>query len=149
MTTAARALRSQTRRTRCRVYLAFEFKKDAHRRTTFLSQANAYCDFRIEDLSLSSAVHDSRWQREALKRIQSADVVIVLLGPDTYNAPGVLDELSLAGQVSRPVVQLKAQRRQYGLVSHHIPVCSYKWKRINEMMRDPEAFAAVSGSFGR
>jgi hypothetical protein len=42
-----------------------------------------------------------------------------------------------------------AQRRKYGLVSHRVPMCSYKWKRINEMLRDPEAFAAVSGSFVR
>ena len=53
-----------------RVYLSFEFEKDAHRWTTFISQASRYCQFHIDDLSLPSAIHDSRWQREALKRIR-------------------------------------------------------------------------------
>ena len=126
-----------------RVYLAFEFEKDSQRRATFISQAQRHCDFRVEDLSLPSAVHDSSWQREALERIRSSDLVMFLLGPDTHNAPGVHDELSLAGLARRPVVQLKPRSREYGFVSQKVPVCSYKWRRINEMLRDPKAFVAA------
>lgn len=123
-----------------RVYLAFEFEKDAHRRAAFVSQAQHYCEFHLEDLSLPSALHDSHWQREAFERIRVSDVVIVILGLDTHNAPGVHDEMSLAGQAKRPVVQLMPQSRNYGLVSRKIPVCANRWTRINEMLDNPRAY---------
>lgn len=125
-----------------RIYCPFEFERDARRWKGFISQANQYCVFRIDDRSLPSAIHDQRWQREALKRIKSCDVMIVLLGQDTFNAPGVCNELSLAGQAEKPVIQLMPQKKTYGRVSRTMAVCSYKWKRINEMLRDPRSFVA-------
>ena len=70
----------------------------------------------------------------------AVQVVIVLLGPDTYNGPGVLDELSLAGQLGKPVVQLMPKGRTYGLPTQHAPVCSHRWVHINAMLQDPQAF---------
>ena len=54
----------------------------------------------------------NRWRQTAKERIRSSHVVIVLLGPDTHNAPGVKDELSLAGEVRCPVVQLMPQDKE-------------------------------------
>ena len=86
-----------------RVFLSFEFERDAGRRGTFIGQAKEHCEFAIVDKSLPSAQHDERWRRLAKQRIRASQVVIVLLGPDTHNAPGVKDELSLAGEVRCPV----------------------------------------------
>ncbi len=58
-----------------RVFLDFEFEKDAQRRDTFLSQAEQHCDFRLIDMSLPAAVHDTRWQLEAQRRIQSSAII--------------------------------------------------------------------------
>lgn len=121
-----------------RVYLAFEFEKDAILRKTFVFQAGLHCDYDLEDLSLPFALHDSLWHQEALKRIRKADIVFVLLGPDTHNAPGVHDELSLAGQSNVPIVQVMPQGKKYGLVSHRLPLLSFKWKSINELLRNPK-----------
>ena len=123
------------------VFLSFEFERDAVRRKTFTGQAKKQCDFAIVDKSLPSAQHDARWRQEAKKRIAASQVVIVLLGPDTQNAPGVKDELSLAGEVRCPVVQLIPQNKNYGLVAKNGAVCVYKWDTINRMLRDPKAFA--------
>jgi hypothetical protein len=124
--------------------MAFEFEKDAKRRDNFITQARTLCQFRIEDLSLSSAVHDSRWQQEAKKRIKKSQLLIVLLGQDTHSAPGVKDELSLAGEVGCPVVQLMPQHKNYGQVGSKISTCEFKWVRINEMLRDPKGFVTKS-----
>ena len=106
-----------------------------------MGQSKVHCEFAIIDKSLPSAQHDERWRREARGRIGESEVVIVLLGPDTHSAPGVKDELSLAGEVRCPVVQLMPQNKDYGLAAKDGAVCEYKWKTINEMLRDPEAFA--------
>ena len=123
------------------IFLSFEFQKDAGRRGTFLGDAKVNCEFALIDNSLPSAQHDDRWRREAKARIEASVVVIVLLGPDTFNAPGVKDELSLAGEVRCPVVQLMPQDRNYGLVAKDGAICEYKWKAINRMLREPRAFA--------
>ena len=126
----------------CRsIFLSFEFERDAGRRGTFMGQAKANCEFSIIDKSLPRAEHDERWRREARRRIQASEVLIVLLGSDTHSAPGVKDELSLAGEVHCPVVQLIPQHKNYGLATENGAVCSYKWKTINRMLRDPQAFA--------
>jgi hypothetical protein len=120
-----------------KVYLAFEFDKDAHRRLQFLSQANLHCHFRLNDLSLPTAVHDSKWQHVAVSRILQSDIVLILLGPDTHNAPGVRDEISLAGQSNRPMFQLMPQKRVYGIVSKHIPSIRFKWLTLNVILTNP------------
>ena len=128
------------------VYLAFEFDRDAHRRDAFIAQAARHCDFVLNDRSMPEAAHSERWRREASERIRSSDVVIVLLGSDTHNAPGVRDELNLARQWRRPIVQLMPQRYDYGLVSDDIPVCRSKWVRINKMLSNPGAFSGSNSA---
>ena len=122
------------------VFLSFEFERDAERRRTFIGQAKEHCEFAIVDKSLPSAQHDERWRQEARESIRASQVVIVLLGPDTHNAPGVKDELSLAGEVRCPVVQLMPQDKSYGLVAKNGAVCEYKWDTINRMLQNPKAF---------
>ena len=131
------------------VFLSFEFEKDAERRGTFIGQAEKLCAFAIIDKSLPSAQHGDMWRQKAKERIRSSHVVIVLLGPDTQNAPGVKDELSLAGEVGCPVVQLMPQNRNYGLVAKNGAVCEYKWDTINRMLRDPKTFTTAPENRGK
>ncbi len=114
-----------------------------------MGQAKVDCEFAIIDKSLPAAQHDEKWRREARERIEAANVVIVLLGPDTHSANGVKDELSLAGEVRRPVVQLMPQNKSYGLVARDGAICTYKWEAINRMLRDPKAFVDTPENRGR
>ena len=131
------------------VFLSFEFEKDAGKRKDFLHQAGLYSEFVLQDKSLPAAEHDEKWRKEVGERMKDSHVVIVLLGPDTHNAPGVLDELSLAGEVGRPVVQLMPQGQNYGLAGKYKAVCKYKWTRVNQMLRDPVAFAGSPANRGK
>lgn len=131
------------------VFLSFEFERDADRRGTFIGLARKHCGFAIIDNSLPSAQHDEKWRQTAKERIRSSHVVIVLLGPDTHNAPGVEDELSLAGEVCCPVVQLMPQDKNYGLVAKNGAVCEYRWDIINRMLRDPKTFASAAENRGK
>ena len=131
------------------VFLSYEFDKDAGRRGTFTGQARQHCEFVLNDKSLLATKHDDKWRRDVKERMKVSDVVIVLLGPDTHSAPGVKDELSLAGEVSCPVVQLMPQGQNYGLVGRYRAVCEYKWTDINQMLRDPTTFAKSSANRGK
>ena len=131
------------------VFLSFEFEKDGGRRGAFISEGRRHCDFVLQDKSLPAAVHDDEWHRAVKEMMKVSDVVIVLLGPDTQNAPGVKDELSLAGEVGCPVVQLMPQGQNYGLVAKNGAVCKYRWKDVNQMLREPEKFATASANRGK
>ena len=131
------------------VFLSFEFERDAGRRGTFIGQATDHCEFAIIDKSLPSAQHDDIWRQKARERIRASQVVIVLLGPDTHNAAGVMDELSLAGEAHCPVVQLMPRDKNYGLVAKNGAVCEYKWDTINRMLRDPKIFAEDATNRGK
>ena len=124
------------------VFFSFEFHKDRQRWQSILGDAEKHCDFNLIDWSLPCAVHDEKWQRAVRERIRKSAVVIVLLGEDTHNARGVEDELGLAGDFKRPVVQLMPQGENYGLVAKHRAVCLYEWTRINEMLRSPKSYVA-------
>ena len=131
------------------VFLSFEFEKDAGKRKAFLHQACLHSDFVLQDKSLPAAEHDDKWRKEAKERMKGSDVVIVLLGRDTHNAPGVLDELSLAGEVDCPVIQLMPQGQNYGLAGKYRAVCEYKWTLVDQMMRDPAVFARSPANRGK
>ena len=131
------------------VFLSFEFERDAGRRGTFIAQAKDQCEFAIIDKSLPSAQHNESWRQKARERIRASQVVIVLLGPDTHNATGVKDELSLAGEVRCPVVLLMPRDKNYGLVAKNGAVCEYKWDTINRMLRDPKVFADAATNRGK
>ena len=144
----AKKKHKNTKETRA-VFLSFQFDRDHGRRGAFIGQAKQHCEFTLKDQSLPAAVHHAKWQREVKNKIQESDVVIVLLGEKTYNATGVKDELSLAGEAGRPVVQLMPQGQNYGLVAGHQAVCEYKWERINEMLRNPKAYAGDPANRGK
>ena len=131
------------------IFLSFEFEKDAGRRGGFIGQARKHCAFTVKDMSLPAAEHDDKWRGDVKERMKGSDIVIVLLGPDTHNAPGVKDELSLAGEVGCPVVQLMPQGQNYGLVGRYRAVCRYRWTAINQMLQDPGTFAKSSGNRGK
>ena len=57
---------------------------------------------------------------------------------------GVQDELSLAGQLGKPVVQLMPQGKAYGLPTELAPVCSHRWAQIDAMLQDPQAFGKTT-----
>lgn len=125
------------------VYLAFEFDKDRHRRDAFMAQAERYCDFDLQDCSLPEEQKVNEWRRQAEPLIEQSDVLLVLLGPDTQNAKGVLEEFGLAGgRDGCPIIQLLPQKRKYGRVSDNQAVMRTKWKKLNRMLVNPKAYAA-------
>ena len=148
MTQQSQQSRGRTKKSRS-VFLSFEFEKVGGRRDAFIGEARKHCEFVLKDKSLPAAEHDDKWRREVKERMKVSDVAIVLLGPDTQSAPGVSDELSLAGEIGCPVVQLMPQDQNYGLAAKNGAVCKYKWKLVNQMLRNPKTFAKSPENRGK
>ena len=73
-----------------RVFLSFEFGRDNELHYNFYAQAALYSQYEIIDYSLNEPYHpDARLLEKARKQIALSDIVIVIVGQDTHNAPGV------------------------------------------------------------
>jgi len=115
-----------------RVFLSFEFGKDNDKHHNFYSQAKCHSKYEIIDESLNEQYHpDAQWLNKARAQIKKSDIVIVMLGEDTHNAPGVEKEVGEAHQLKRPMFQVRPQGRTYGEVRGAGQVIRWKWKRID------------------
>ena len=113
------------------IFVSFEFDKDKDLKNHFYTQAKKESHHRIRNCSLRESYPDEYWKGKAREAIRECDVVIVLIGQDTHNAPGVIVETDMARSLCKPVIQVCPQGRPYqGLTRLEEPI-KWKWKIIN------------------
>ena len=118
------------------IFVSFEFDKDLDLKNAFYSQAKTLSPHRLVNCSLNEAYPDQSWQDKARSAIKQCDVLVILVGQDTHNAPGVLTEVKIARRLKKPVFQVIPQRRTYtGLLGIDASV-KWQWKRINTTVDD-------------
>ena len=117
-----------------RIFVSFEFDKDNDLKNSFFEQSKNETHHRVKNSSLNESYPDQHWQQKARKAIWECDVVIVLIGQDTHNAPGVETELRIARKLKKPIFQVRPQQRTYtGVQSLGEPI-PWLWKHINEKL---------------
>ncbi len=113
------------------IFVSFEFDKDKDLKNNFYEQAKTLTNHKIRNCSLHESYPDEVWKSKARNAIRGCDVVIVLIGEDTHNAPGVIVETDMARSMEKPVIQVKPQGRPYqGLTRLGEPI-AWKWRNIN------------------
>ena len=118
------------------IFISFEFDKDQDLKNNFYEQAKEHIQHRIRNCSLNEAYPDETWRRKARVAIDECDVVIVLIGRDTHNAPGVTIETDMARSLGKPILQIRPKGRLYtGLTRLGDPI-TWKWKNINARLDD-------------
>ena len=90
-----------------RVFVSFDFDNDQKLKTFILAQAkNADSPFEVENWSLNEPAPQASWKKKARERIARSDVVLVMVGPSTYRAPGVLAEVAIARELKKRIFQV-------------------------------------------
>ena len=113
------------------IFVSFEFDKDNDLKNNFYSQAKNCTNHKIRNCSLNESYPDEVWKNKARAAIRECDAVIILIGPDTHNAQGVIVETDMARSLSKPIIQVKPKGRPYkGLTRLEDPI-TWKWKSIN------------------
>jgi hypothetical protein len=80
-----------------KVFVSFDFDNDKTLKDFIIGQAkNPDSPFEISDCSLKESKPEQDWLDHATRAIARADVFLIMLGPKTRNAPGVLKELKVA-----------------------------------------------------
>ena len=119
------------------IFVSFEFDKDNSLKNSFCAQASNQTHHRVRNCSLHKAYDDQAWKKKALQAIRECDVVFVLVGQDTHNAPGVLVETDMARSLHRPIIQVlsqRARRNKYKGVPHLEDRIPWRWDAINRRL---------------
>ena len=116
-------------------FVSFEFDKDNNLKNSFYEQAKAESKHSIRNFSINEPYREDQWEQKARANIERCDVVIILIGPDTHNAPGIKTEVRIARRLSKPIFQIKPQKRSYNGVAD-VDMIPWKWGRIDRKLDD-------------
>ena len=117
------------------IFVSFEFDKDKDLQNNFYRQAKQETQHRIRDCSLHETYPDEAWKNKARNAIRGCDVVVVLIGQNTHNAPGVIVETDMARsfeQAYHPGAGPEGRPYQ-GLTRLGEPI-TWRWSQINEAL---------------
>ena len=80
-----------------KVFISFDFDNDKALKDFIIGQAKLQdSPFEVADHSLKEAAPEKDWLAKATTAIKRSEVFIVMLGPKTKSAPGVLKEIKVA-----------------------------------------------------
>ncbi|QNE43958.1 hypothetical protein F1C15_09220 [Frigoribacterium sp. NBH87] len=88
-----------------RAFLSFDFDHDATSRVLFAGQAkkDSPTPFTVQDWSSKRSLPEAQWERLIAAKIAATNVLIVLVGPTTYTATGVVKEIAFAKAANVPI----------------------------------------------
>jgi hypothetical protein len=90
-----------------RVFVSFDFDNDKSLKDFLIGQAkNPDSPFEVADHSLKEAAPEKDWLDKARQAISRAEVFIVMLGPKTRTASGVLKEVKIANELDKKRFQI-------------------------------------------
>lgn len=123
--------------TKKRVFISFDFDNDKVLKDFIVGQArNADSPFEIVDTSLKEAAPMKTWEDKARAAIKRSDLVLVMVGQNTYRAPGVLKEVKMARDESIPIVQIIGYRDgNFTAVPDAGRLYSWDWDNLKKLLR--------------
>lgn len=90
-----------------KVFVSFDFDNDKTLKEFIIGQAkHSDSPFEITDVSIKEAAPEKDWLDKARVAISRSEVFVVMLGPKTKSAPGVLKEIKIANELKKAKFQL-------------------------------------------
>lgn len=94
-----------------RVFVSFDYDNDSGIKSFLTGQAkNSSSPFSCADWSLKEAAPQNSWVSDAEQKIKQCDILLIMLGNNTYRAQGVLKEVELAKKYGKPIAQIIAYK---------------------------------------
>lgn len=120
-----------------KVFVSFDYDNDKTLKEFIIGQAkHDDSPFQVIDFSLKEAAPEKDWLAKARTAISRAEVFIVMLGPKTKNAPGVLKEVKIANDLNKTKFQLigyKDGSEDWG-VTNAGRVYRWNWENLKNLL---------------
>ena len=80
----------------------------------------------------------AKWEKETRKKIEGAEVVLVMVGEHTYKEPQVAEEIAIAKEYGKPVIQMIG-RNDRGIdecpsVADAGELYLWNWNKLKELL---------------
>jgi hypothetical protein len=118
------------------VFVSFDFDNDKILKDFIIGQSkHEDSPFEVIDHSLKEAAPERDWEEKARRAINRSEIVLVMVGPKTYRASGVLKEIAMATAVGKKLVQIIGYND-----GHYTPVpnagrlYSWNWDNLKKLL---------------
>ena len=120
-----------------RVFVSFDFDNDKSLKDFIIGQSkNPDSPFEVTDWSMKEAAPEKNWEDEAEQRIKRAEVVLVMVGSETYRATGVLKEVAMARKHNKKIVQIIGYKDgNYTPVPEAGQLYSWNWENLKNILQ--------------
>jgi len=121
-----------------RVFVSFDFDNDRTLKEFIIGQSKLEdSPFEVIDNSLKEAAPERDWLAKARTAIARSDVFIIMLGPKTRYASGVLKELQVANELQKEKFQVIGYRD--GSSDWAVPgggrTYSWSWDNLKSLLK--------------
>ena len=119
------------------VFVSFDFDNDKTLKEFIIGQSRLPdSPFEVTDWSMKEAAPEKDWEEEAEKRIKRVNVVLVMVGYETYKAPGVLTEVAIARKHDKKIVQVIGYKNgNYKPVPDAGRLYSWNWENLKNILQ--------------
>ena len=119
-----------------KVFVSFDFDNDKSLKDFIIGQSKlSDSPFDVIDHSLKEAAPEASWETKANAAIRRSDVVIVMVGPHTHRAPGVLKEVKMARDAGKYIVQVIGYRNgDYTAVPGAGRLYRWNWDNLKNIL---------------
>ena len=120
------------------VFVSFDFDNDKALKEFIIGQSRLPdSPFDVADHSLKEAQPQRDWEKKARAAISRSQIFIVMLGPHTRNASGVLKEVRMANDLEKKRFQIIGY--QSGSADWSVPGAGrtyrWNWKNLKKLLQ--------------
>lgn len=118
-----------------RVFVSFDFDNDKALKDFIIGQSKLKdSPFDVIDTSLKEAAPMKTWEDKARFAIKNSDIVVVMVGPKTHKASGVLKEVAMAREEKIKIVQVIGYKDgDYTAVPDAGRLYAWNWENLKKL----------------
>ncbi len=119
-----------------RVFVSFDFDNDKALKDFIIGQSRLPdSPFEVIDHSLKEAAPERSWETKARTAIARSEIVVVMVGPNTHRAPGVLKEVQMARDLNKQLVQIIGYKDgNYTAVPNAGRLYQWNWQNLKSLL---------------
>ena len=119
-----------------RVFVSFDFDNDKTLKDFIIGQARLPdSPFEVIDTSIKEAQPMKTWEDKAREALKRSDIVLVMVGPNTHKAPGVLKEVKMARDEGIQIVQVIGYKDgNYTQVPDAGRLYAWNWENLKNLL---------------
>ena len=118
------------------VFVSFDFENDKVLKEFIIGQSkHPDSPFEVIDHSLKEEAPEKEWADKARRAIKRSEITLVMVGPKTHKAPGVIKEVAMARAENRKIVQIIGYKDgQYTAVPNAGRLYAWNWDNLKALL---------------